>query len=445
VRCARCGNENSDTNRFCGMCGATLLQGGTALPATAARPATPVAAPPSPGLSSAGPASPRPSSPVPARPPAPVSEPSPVITGPSFLGLNQPAPSPAANSAPRAGAGNRLSIDPNSAPSSRSLDYLLEDDEEPERSGAGKFILILVALALAAGFGYLRWRNQGFAWLGVSGAKPAAATQSSDNSSANSTAPAAAGSTAPPTPVASQPSAGTTQPAGNPPASGGSAAAPATPGSVAPGAVATGPAAGSAPASAGPTHSAAAPAASQPAANQPAASSQPPTSQPAPSQPSANRVPSVQPTSSQAPSSGSASSPSTSKPSSSAPPATDSDAATAPAVKPKPPAVVAPPKPVDPVAEAQKYIDGTGVPQNCDRGLRLLKPLAEHANPRAMIQMGALYSAGLCTPRDLPTAYRWFALALRKDPDNQSVQTDLEKLWGEMTQPERQLAIKLTQ
>jgi hypothetical protein len=35
-------------------------------------------------------------------------------------------------------------------------------------------------------------------------------------------------------------------------------------------------------------------------------------------------------------------------------------------------------------------------------------------------------------------------MALRKDPDNQSVQTDLQKLWSEMTQPERQLAIKLS-
>jgi TPR repeat protein len=97
------------------------------------------------------------------------------------------------------------------------------------------------------------------------------------------------------------------------------------------------------------------------------------------------------------------------------------------------------------VAEAQKYLYGKGVTQNCSRGLGILKPAAEHANPKAMIEMGALYSAGLCTPRDLPTAYRWFAMALRKDPDNQSVQTDLEKLWGEMTQPERQLAMKLTQ
>jgi hypothetical protein len=36
-------------------------------------------------------------------------------------------------------------------------------------------------------------------------------------------------------------------------------------------------------------------------------------------------------------------------------------------------------------------------------------------------------------------------MALRKDPDNQPVQADLQKLWGEMTQPERQLAIKLSQ
>ena len=99
----------------------------------------------------------------------------------------------------------------------------------------------------------------------------------------------------------------------------------------------------------------------------------------------------------------------------------------------------------DSVIEAQRYLYGKGVKQDCDRGLRLLKPAADQANPKAMIEMGALYSAGLCTPRDLPTAYRWFALALRKDPDNQAVQIDLQKLWGEMTQPERQLAIRLTQ
>jgi TPR repeat protein len=85
------------------------------------------------------------------------------------------------------------------------------------------------------------------------------------------------------------------------------------------------------------------------------------------------------------------------------------------------------------------------VQQDCDRGLRLLKPAAAQSNAKAMIALGSLYSSGTCTPRDLPTAYRWFALALHKQPDNQPLQDDLQKLWTQMTQPERQLAIKLSQ
>jgi TPR repeat protein len=100
--------------------------------------------------------------------------------------------------------------------------------------------------------------------------------------------------------------------------------------------------------------------------------------------------------------------------------------------------------PVDATAEAERYIYGRGVPQDCDRGLHMLKPAAE-SNPKAMIALGTLYSTGTCTPRDLPTAYRWFAMALHKQPDNQPLQNDLQKLWGQMTQPERQLAIKLSQ
>ena len=97
------------------------------------------------------------------------------------------------------------------------------------------------------------------------------------------------------------------------------------------------------------------------------------------------------------------------------------------------------------VAEAERYIYGRGIAQDCDRGLRLLKPAAEQSNPKAMISLGALYSTGTCTPRALPTAYRWFALALHKQPDNLVLQDDLQKLWSQMTQPERQLAIKLSQ
>ena len=403
MRCPRCGNENHTTNRFCGMCGATLLPPPAAseeapapkMPAQAAVPppaSTPQAAP---------------------RTSAPVFDESPVISGPSFLGLNEPAPSKRTR--------DDLSLD--SGRSSRNLDYLLEDDEEPKRGGAGKWILMLVALALAVGFGYLRWKDQGFSWLNSGTKKPAAATTATDDSTA---------------PPASTPAA-TPAPAVNPLAT----------------------ATGSQPT----TDSAA----SSPAAPNPAASS-PPASTPAPAPGSSaltatNATPPATPASS-APANTNAGSPNSASPTSvpaakeAAPKDSNDDASdSADTDKPQPVPAAAKPAPVaaakptpvrpartlDPVTEAQKYIYGKGASQDCDRGMRLLKPAADQSNTKAMVEMGALYSAGLCTPRDLPTAYRWFALALRKDPDNQSVQADLQKLWGEMTQPERQLAIRLSQ
>jgi hypothetical protein len=396
LRCPRCGNENPATNRFCGMCGATLLQTQTPGAVTTAPARTTVAAP-SPPPPSAPPVS-APPSPVPAPPRASVADESPVISGPSFLGLNEPAP------ARRRGS---LSIDPNSAGSSRNLDYLLEDDE-PRHGGSGKYILIVVALALALGLGYLRWKNQGFAWLNAP-KKPAAATQ--DSNSADSNAPAVP-ATAPNSSTAPSTSSTPTQPAtGAPPADNSAASA----------ALAT-----TAPA--------------QPAPPQPA----PAQSAPATQLPHSDAGDSTAAT----PAASAPASATTQPP---APADTDSDTKNADAPTKNPAPVAPKPRPVvkaaqpGPVTEAQRYLYGKGVTQNCDRGLRILKPAADAANTKAMIEMGALYSAGLCTPRDLPTAYRWFALALHKDPDNQSVQTDLQKLWGEMTQPERQLAIRLSQ
>lgn len=401
MRCPRCGNENPGTNRFCGMCGATLLPappsqstavpvGGTAVPsrpapapsAVAQTLSIPASAPLTPAAQKQNTTAPRAAVPMPeARvPESPRSEPRPSISGPSFLGLNDPPPAKRAS----------LSIDPQSAPSSSNLDYLLEDEEEPHRGGAGKFVLIVVALALVVGLGYLRWKNQSFGWLGSGSSKPTPATQPSD---VPDSSPPAASSSPSPSPATQTP----TQPADSAPAPTNPSANP-VPAAV--------------PASAPPT--VAAPAGDAPGGTNPAAASTPPA---------------------------------TAKDSSSDNP--DNPPVAAP--KPKPAPVEAPAKPspvraIDPVTEAQKYLYGKGgVRQDCDRGLRILKPAADHANPKAMIEMGALYSAGLCTPHDLPTAYRWFALALRKDPDNQSVQTDLQKLWGEMTQPERQLAIKLSQ
>lgn len=372
MRCPRCGNENPATNRFCGMCGTTLLSA-PAAPAATVAPPIPAPQPP---VAAAPPAPPR-EAPRPVAPPvaAPEQRPEPArrdpepvgISGPSFLGLNQPAPSRGRDS------GN--------------LDYLLQDEEEP-KSGAGKVIVILVALALVIGLGYLRWRNGSLPGLSSSPKKPAA-TQAADSS------PPAAADT-------------NSQPASSP------ASTPA-----------------------------AAPASSQPASAPPAsspdtASAPPATTSAATSVPAASTKPEAETPKTDASDKADSSDSEDS--------GDDEPAKPVAAAKPKPVAKPTPARPADRIAEAEKYIYGKGgVQQDCDRGLKILRPAAEQSNPKAMVSLGALYSAGLCTPRDLPTAYRWFALALRKQPENEAVQNDLKKLWSEMTQPERNLAIKLSQ
>lgn len=419
MRCPRCGNENSDSHRFCGMCGGSLLPAQSPIAAATERAAasgssTPVSVMPSPATPpSAARSTPAPPNPLPARTATGVSDvdnaPT-VISGPSFLGLNDPGPRKAA----------RLNNDPHGSPSSGNLDYLLEDEEEPRRGTGAKFVLMLLALALALGFGYLRWKNHGLPFLSANANKPAT-VPSSDSTDANTTLP-----------PASNPTSTSSSSPSSAPASG-VAGAPGTPAAVQP--------------------------ASDSTANSsiPAAGS-PPTNPPAGSVPTSAAPATTAPTSS-----GTAPDPADNSSATSAPThkdksndadkdadAADPNSPPAASTKsnepaPKPHAAILRVAPTDNVAEAQKYIYGRGVAQDCERGMRLLKPAANQANPKAMIEMGALYSAGLCTPHDLPTAYRWFARALRKEPDNQAVQTDLQKLWGEMTQPERQLAIKLSQ
>ena len=401
MRCARCGNENSDQNRFCGMCGASLLS------STAPKPveAQPVSVAASPTATEAV------SEPAKDSTRSAVESPS-SISGPSFLGLNDPAPG---RNAPRKRAS--LSIDPHSAPGS-NLDYLLDEEEPTHHWGIGKILLILIALGLAVGFGYLRFKSQGFAWLsGIK--KPTAAVAQNSPTSDTTTTPASSPSITP----ESQPS---PQPA---------AVAPPQPTTAAPGNPASSPATTTTPAT---------PAPSTPAPSDTAKSND---ATPAPSSDKA-AVPAdsdkVNSPTNKDSSTAHDASPDTPAPSAAARPAEKpKPAPKAPAQKPS--AATRPAAAYDPVVEAQKYLYGRGAPQDCDRGLRLLRPAANQANPKAMVEMGALYSAGLCAPHDLPTAYRWFALALRKDPENIAVQADLQKLWGEMTQPERQLAIKLTQ
>jgi TPR repeat protein len=402
LRCARCGNENEESNRFCGMCGATLLQ---ATPARTESGASQPAAMPVPAIRAVAPAPPSPPAP---RSSAPEPEEAPVISGPSFLGLNAAGPS-----TQRRGS---LSIDPSAASSSRDLDYLLEDDDEPKGGGAGKYLLIVVALLLAAGFGYLRWKGQPLPFLGSGAGKPAATADGTDTSSSAPAPASSSGTTTPPSTTAENP---TTSPA----ASSKPASAPA-------GDTSTKTQPDSTPA-------ASTPAAATPASTPASGAANVPASKPVPSTDGSENSGNANSDAEKTDSDSSSGSDATNAAAKAKPTA----AAVAPAPKPR----VAPAPRVDAVNEARKYLYGQNVPQNCDHGLRILKPLAEQSNAKAMIEMGALYSAGLCTPRDLPTAYRWFALALRKDPDNQPLQGDLQKLWGEMTQPERQLAIKLSQ
>jgi hypothetical protein len=419
VRCGRCGNENSESNRFCGMCGASLLAKAQApgpaavtVPVTSAPVVTvPIVTAPPLAVPSTTPPSAIPQSVAPSSGTSPSIN-GPIITGPSFLGLNKPAEGRGAASFglhSDAGGGH----DPLKH-TSGNLDYLLEDEDEPKR-GWGKMALVVIALALIGGFGYLRWKQGGFNFL-----KPATTAQGPQSAVESSGTP---GTTAPPDAAASDANPNPANP--SPATSGAPSQNPAAPDAAASGA---GPGTGGAAPSGTETGSQqATPAATAPAQDAPAANTSPAKTQDHAPVEKADSV---------------------STENSEAVAKSESDAQ---AAKAKPSATrtrerkLTPVTPVDPTAEAERYIYGRGVGQDCDRGLRLLKPAAEKNNPKAMILLGALYSSGTCTPRDLPTAYRWFALALHKDPDNLPLQDDLQKLWSQMTQPERLLAIKLSQ
>ena len=435
MRCGRCGNENSEANRYCGMCGAPLIAV-AANPTQAGKPTQFVSTENVPTARPAVVSAPLPASPAPAAPRGatagvptsgntvsaerrPVSSSEvgrsagPVITGPSFLGLSTPGP---ARTGIRSEYSDHQSDDGGSngghdrlRPSSGNLDYLLDDEEEP-KSGPGKLIFVVIALVLAGGFGYLHWKQGGFDWLNAGPKKPAVSAPAPDATASGTDSGNASGG-APSAPGSSADGAGSQ--AGT---NGGAAAAPV--------------------AGAASADSSAAPTTAAQSAPQAAAPPDP--------------APQTKPGDSGAGADSAAGDTAT------APAArTDADksaAAEAPAVIVKPrartPAVVAKPaagRPFDMVAEGERYVYGRGVRQDCDHGTRLLKSAAEGSNPKAMISLGAMYSTGTCTPRDLPTAYRWFALALHKQPDNQALQDDLQKLWSQMTQPERQLAIKLSQ
>lgn len=90
----------------------------------------------------------------------------------------------------------------------------------------------------------------------------------------------------------------------------------------------------------------------------------------------------------------------------------------------------------------EAYLYGRGVAKNCDQAIKYLKSASDKSHAKARSTFGTMYATGHCVPRDLPTSYRWFALALRVDPNNQILEKDLIAVWNQMTPPERQLATK---
>jgi hypothetical protein len=88
------------------------------------------------------------------------------------------------------------------------------------------------------------------------------------------------------------------------------------------------------------------------------------------------------------------------------------------------------------------YLYGRNGTGNCGNALKYLKMAADMQHAKARSTMGTMYATGHCVPRDLPSSYRWFALALRVDPNNSVLEKNLSAVWNQMTPPERQLATK---
>jgi hypothetical protein len=88
----------------------------------------------------------------------------------------------------------------------------------------------------------------------------------------------------------------------------------------------------------------------------------------------------------------------------------------------------------------ERYLYGTGLPQNCARAESSLRTAAMHGNSKAETVLGTMYATGHCVGRDLPAAYRWFARALHQEPQNSRISADLQVLWRQMTPEEKQLA-----
>jgi hypothetical protein len=95
------------------------------------------------------------------------------------------------------------------------------------------------------------------------------------------------------------------------------------------------------------------------------------------------------------------------------------------------------PKPSMALVNAQRYLQGKGVRQNCAQGLQYLKTATEQKDPEATVQMAALYASGHCVRQDRVQAYKWFTSASELQPSNHWIEKNLNWLWADMTSAER--------
>ena len=383
MRCPSCGQENPAQYRFCGMCGKVI----TPTPAVdATRNASlrevPVASSPS-RTTSQGIREEI------SRQETSRNEEVP-FTGPSFLGLS-------------------------GGPSSGHAEYLLDD--EASSSGHGRMYVALILLVIAGGLLGWRWYYGGFPWQRASA--PAAASSAQTG-------------TAPPNNAANRP---------------------ATPNLQTP-----------APQAAPSTAASGEPNTQNPATNsaipQAADSGEKSSANPSPDASSSGTSPSPD---------SSATTPATPAKADGAEPAEQTAEQTTPASEAPPVETkkTAPAKPASArtakrpinraaiseddssasegealLTQGERYLYGTGVPQNCGRAESSLEAAAAHGNNRALSDLGSMYSTGHCVRRDLPTAYRWFVKALHQEPANNRISTDLQVLWNQMTPEEKQAAMK---
>jgi len=363
VICPKCGEDNSDNFRFCGMCG-TLLEARV----EARRPAgAPVLNLPLPNPSKTG------SAPEPPRPPVSqnasntASQQLPSIGGTSMLGLDQPG-------------AYQPSVDSLREKSFSGLDSFFEP-EQP-KTGGRRVLLLVVLLAALGGAGWWTYTNYLDA---TENRRPEVATSTVAQAPVEKPSP--------------QPATKATAPAldsDSPPAATPLAAAPEVPSE-----------------NANPNAAPDAEAKSDP-------DPKPLTPSPAPVARALKIAPPDK-----------------------APVKREPHVISAEVSKSPPPAAAD--KGAEDFRKADAYLYGRGASENCDEAVKYLKAASAKSNAKARSTFGTMYATGHCVPRDLPTSYLWFALALRADPNNQILEKDLNAVWNQMTPPERQQATRMKQ